>query len=124
MNILVTAIGSFSADCVIKTLRKNGHFVAGCDIYPPEWHAASRECNVVYQAPLATNEKEYIAFLLDICKRHGIQRLFPLTDLEIDVLNKRRKAFNGTGGGKHTSLHSIGGVPLNSAQQIQDVLPL
>lgn len=98
MNILVTAIGSFSADCVIKTLRKNGHFVAGCDIYPPEWHAASRECNIVCQAPLATNEKEYIAFLLDICKRHGIQRLFPLTDLEIDVLNKRRNAFNGMGG--------------------------
>ena len=51
MNLLVTAIGSFSADCVINSLRKVGHTVVGCDIYPPEWHAVSKDCNWVYQAP-------------------------------------------------------------------------
>ena len=93
MNILVTAIGSFSADCVINTLRRGGHFVAGCDIYPSLWHAVSRDCNAVYQVPFATKEKEYIDALLDICQKHGIQYLFPLTDLEIDILNKHREAF-------------------------------
>lgn len=93
MNILITAIGSFSADCVINTLRKSGHFVVGCDIYPSEWHAVSRDCNVVFQVPFATKEKEYIDSLLNICRKHGIHYIFPLTDLEIDVLNKNREVF-------------------------------
>lgn len=97
MNILVTAIGSFSADCVINTLKENNHYVIGCDIYPSEWHAVSKDCNRVYQVPFATKEKEYIASLLNICKKNEVQYVFPLTDLEIDVLNKHRKEFKGIG---------------------------
>lgn len=93
MNILVTAIGSFSADCVISSLHNAGCNVVGCDIYPSEWHAVSKECDAVYQAPYATNEKEYLCFLVDISKRHAVKYLFPLTDLEIDVLNRNRKLF-------------------------------
>lgn len=93
MNILVTAIGSFSADCVINSLRNAGHTVVGCDIYPSEWHAVSKDCNWVYQAPFATKESEYIQFLLEISLKHHIEYLFPLTDLEIDVLNQNRTIF-------------------------------
>lgn len=93
MNLLVTAIGSFSADCVINSLRKVGHTVVGCDIYPPEWHAVSKDCNWVYQAPYATKESEYVQFLLDISLKHDIEYLFPLTDLEIDVLDRNREVF-------------------------------
>lgn len=93
MNILVTAIGSFSADCVINTLRKNGHFIVGCDIYPSKWHAVSRDCDVVYQVPFATKEREYIDTLIEICNQHHVEFVFPLTDLEIDVLNKHRQEF-------------------------------
>lgn len=38
MRILITAIGSMSAECAIKHLKNAGHFVVGCDIYPQEWH--------------------------------------------------------------------------------------
>ena len=38
-NILITAIGSFSADIVIKKLHQNECFVVGTDIYPREWIA-------------------------------------------------------------------------------------
>ena len=38
---LVTAIGSFSADITIKTLRNLGFCIIGCDIYPAEWIADS-----------------------------------------------------------------------------------
>lgn len=93
MNILVTAIGSFSADCVINTLKAHGHFVVGCDIYPSEWHAVSKDCDMTYQVPFATKEKEYIDVLLCLCKNHKIEYIFPLTDLEIDVLNKYRSVF-------------------------------
>ena len=63
MTVLVTAIGSFSADCVITTLKSKGHKVVGCDIYPAIWHAVSKDCDNVYQAPFATKEQEYISFL-------------------------------------------------------------
>lgn len=94
MNILVTAIGSFSADCVIRTLKQNGHKVVGCDIYPSEWHAVSKDCDSVYKAPFATKEIEYISFLKEVCLKESIEYLCPLTDLEIDVLNRSRSEFS------------------------------
>ncbi len=96
-SVLVTAIGSFSADCVISSLHSAGYNVIGCDIYPSEWHAVSKDCDVVYQAPYATKEEEYLHFLVDISKRHTVGYLFPLTDLEIDVLNRNRALFSGEG---------------------------
>ena len=39
---LVTAIGSFSADAVIRTLRQEGWRIIGTDIYEADWVAASR----------------------------------------------------------------------------------
>lgn len=94
LTILITAIGSFSADCVINTLKTNGHKVVGCDIYPATWHAVSKDCDIVYQAPFATKENDYVSFLLDICKKEHVDCIFPLTDLEIDVINRHRKEFN------------------------------
>lgn len=94
MNILITAIGSMSADCAIKRLKESGNFVVGCDIYPGEWHSETSLCDLFYQAPLATEKQKYIDFLLDICRKHCIECLIPLTDLEIDVINEFRGAFN------------------------------
>ena len=92
-NILITAIGSMSVECVIKQLRKQDVFIVGCDIYPTEWHYESKLCDVVYKAPLAKNENEYIDFLVNICKKNSIKFLLPSTDLEIDIINKNRKIF-------------------------------
>lgn len=97
MRILVTAIGSFSADCVIRTLRQNNHFVVGTDIYPGEWHSETFLCNKFYQSPLAIDEDTYIAFLLDVCKRENIRLLLPLTDIEIDKINAHRSIFEKIG---------------------------
>lgn len=93
ITVLVTAIGSFSADCVINTLKSKGHKVVGCDIYPSTWHAVSKDCDNVYQAPFATKEQEYIPFLLEVCKKEQVDCILPLTDLEIDVLNRYRNEF-------------------------------
>lgn len=97
LTVLVSAIGSFSADCVVKTLKNNGYKVLGCDIYPSQWHAISKECDTVYQAPFATNEKEYIDFLLEVSQKESIDYIIPLTDLEIDVINRNRDAFKEAG---------------------------
>lgn len=92
MNVLLTAVGSMSALCAITKLRKAGHRVIGCDIYPREWHYESSLCDVFAQAPYA-NTKEYIPFLIGLAKKENVKYIFPLTDLEIDVINRQRELF-------------------------------
>lgn len=98
MRFIVTAIGSFSADCVIHKLKEAGHYVVGCDIYEGLWHAESKACDAFYRAPYATEERAYVNFLLDISRKERISHIIPLTDLEIDVLNRHREEFERVGG--------------------------
>ena len=94
MRILITAIGSMSAECAIKTLRNQGHYIIGCDIYEKEWHIESFLCDNFYKAPFATNAKDYVNFLLNICKKEHLNYIIPLTDLEIDVISSHRQLFD------------------------------
>lgn len=94
MNILLTAIGSMSAKCAINQLKTAGHNIIGCDIYPKEWHTESTLCDYFYQAPYATDEEKYCAFLIDLCNKHDVKYIVPLTDLEIDVLDRHRNLFD------------------------------
>lgn len=91
MNILVTAIGSMSAECVISTLKRKGHTVFGCDIYPSEWHSISNACKKVYLAPPAIDESNYINFLNRIIQENNISFIFPLTDIEIDIIRQNKE---------------------------------
>ena len=96
MNILLTAIGSFSADCVVTSLKKMGHKVIGCDIYPSHWHPVSMDCDVVYRVPFAVDDN-YVPTLLDICQKDSVGCIIPLTDLEIDILRPHRDVFQEAG---------------------------
>lgn len=91
-RILVTAIGSFSGDIVIKNLKKAGYYVVGCNIYPQEWTANALEIDSFYQAPAAIDKTQYMDFIYDVCKREKIDFLIPLTDVEVDILNANRNS--------------------------------
>lgn len=91
MKILVTAIGSFSAEVVIKNLNNKGHKVVGCDIHPKEWIANAYIVKKFYQAPYATEKGEYLKFIKNIAKKELVDVILPLTDVEIDVLNDNRE---------------------------------
>ena len=86
-----------SAECAIKELKQDGHFVVGCDIYPGEWHYETKLCDAFIRAPYATNENEYIDFILNVCSDYQLKYVIPLTDLEIDVINKNRSRFDNAG---------------------------
>jgi len=86
-----------SAECVLNKLKEQGHFLVGCDIYPKEWHYESGLCDVFYQAPLSIHEDKYREFLLDVAIRHSIHYIIPLTDLEIDVISRKREMFEEKG---------------------------
>ena len=97
MRFLITAIGSMSAKCAISRLKDSGYFVAGCDIYPGEWHYETKLCDVFVQAPLATKQDEYVQFLIDTCHQFELDHIIPLTDLEIDVINRQRSKIENLG---------------------------
>jgi carbamoyl-phosphate synthase large subunit len=88
---LVTAIGSFSADIVIKNLKNNGIRVIGCDIYPAEWIADAKSTDSFYQVPYATQELAYVSQMLSICDKETVDAIIVLTDVEADVWNRHRE---------------------------------
>ncbi len=98
MNILFTAVGSMSAKCALQSIRKceGVDVVIGCDIYPANWHYESLLCDLYYQVPFATDEDLYVRALKKICKDNNVDYVFPLTDLEIDVLRRYRCDFVST----------------------------
>lgn len=96
-TVLVTAIGSFSADIVIKKCHENGLRVIGCDIYPREWVVDAANVDVFYQVPRATDTEAYAAALQDICRREKVEGILPLTDVEVDVLDRLRPEFAAMG---------------------------
>lgn len=94
LRILITAIGSMSAACAIERLKAVGTYVVGTDIYPGEWHHETKLCDKFYRAPLATDEQAYIQFLLETCLDNDLRYIIPLTDLEIDVINRHHSQFD------------------------------
>ena len=81
---LVTAIGSFSADVVIRRLHELGLRVVGCDIYARELVVDAMNVDVFYQAPYATKPAEYGAFIEEVCVKESVDLILPLTDVEVD----------------------------------------
>lgn len=90
MNILITAIGSMSAETVITQLRQASHRVIGCDIHPAHWLYASRLVDDFAQVPLARDASAWMEAIIALCQQHHIDVIFPLTDIEVDVLSAHR----------------------------------
>jgi len=95
-RVLVTAIGSLSADIVIKTLHREGYYVVGTDIYPKEWVVDAKNVDEFYKVPMAADREEYVNRLSEICREKEIDFICPLTDVEIDILNENRNIFENS----------------------------
>ena len=94
LTVLVTAIGSFSAEVVIETLKRHSIRVIGTDIYPKEWIANTAIVDKFYQVPPSADTNSYLNRLESICERENVKYIFPLTDPEIDILNEHRHIFS------------------------------
>lgn len=91
-NILVTSIGSASAECVILQLKKANNHIIGTNIYDKEFTYCSILVDVFYKVS-KSNSPQFISEILDICNKENIQYIIPLTDLEIDAFNTSRRFF-------------------------------
>lgn len=94
---LLTAVGSASAQAALESLRRLGHRVIGCDIYPQAWNITSGDADAFFQAVPVTDEAAYVHQLMDAVEREGIDYIIPLTDVEVDVLCRCKANFASLG---------------------------
>lgn len=87
-NILITGMGSTTAISVVKGLRQQQEVstkIIGVDINHKNEIAGSKFCDVFYQIPLAVNDN-YILRLIDICEAENISIIFPIVDIELEII--------------------------------------
>ena len=96
-KILVTAIGSMSAENVLCRLKDNFHATLfGCDIYPQEWLANASLTDLFFQVPKA-DSPSYLSILCELIRQYSIDFIIPLTDPEVDVLSANRTLLESSG---------------------------
>ena len=90
---LITSTGSVAADITLKSLKRMGFRVIGCNIYPKEWIVESCEMDEFYQSPKISDNAEYLTFMKNLCVKEKVDFLLPMIDYEIDLLNVNREWF-------------------------------
>lgn len=95
-NILVTSIGSASAESVISQLKKEKNRIIGTNIFDEKHTYCSMIVDAFYKVSRSDSEK-FIKEVLDICWREKIKYIIPLTDLEVDSFNRHRDLLKRNG---------------------------
>lgn len=90
---LITSTGSVATDITLKSLKRMGFRVVGCNIYPKEWIVESCEMDAFYQAPPVSDNENYLKFMKELCVKENINYVLPMIDYEIDLLNVNREWF-------------------------------
>lgn len=93
INVLITDVGSTTALCIIKGLRKQDEFdvfIVGTDINAETSIAGSNFCNKFHVVPPAVDEENYINALENIIKSESIDLLVPNVDIELETLARNR----------------------------------
>lgn len=87
ISVLVTAVGSELALCIIKAIKKSKLNIdlIGCDIY--EDVVGKQWSNHFYQVPLAVKQDEYLAKIRSIIDKHHVQAIIPTSDGEFEILS-------------------------------------
>lgn len=90
---LITSTGSVAADIAIKSLKRMGVKVVGCNIYPQEWVVESNEVHVFHKIPPVSHKNEYLISIKKICQDEAVNFILPMIDYEIDLLSSHREWF-------------------------------
>ena len=87
--ILISAIYGDIGCSAVRSLREVSKKIVGCDMKPhsPVSHLVDK----FYQAPVATDTIDYLAFLKEIIIREKVGFFLPISETEIEVLNIKRK---------------------------------
>jgi carbamoyl-phosphate synthase large subunit len=94
VNILITSIGSTTAQSVVKgslTQKKYKTRIIGTDTHAKGEIAGSQFVDTYYQVPAANDEQAYIRTLSEIIEAERIDLLIPIHDRELEVISVRRR---------------------------------
>ena len=97
LNIIVTGVGGGGiGQQIIKALRlANANYeIIGTDITPLSKGLV--EVDYPYIIPKAS-DKNYIACLIKLIKKHNVEALFPGSEPELKIISKERKALKEAG---------------------------
>lgn len=94
---LITSTGSVAADIALKSLKRMGFRVVGCNMYPKEWIVESCEVDVFYQSPPISDGEKYLQFMKELCAKEAVDYVLPMIDYEIDLLTTVRSWFEERG---------------------------
>lgn len=89
-KILVTAISGDIGNGVLKILQGVKCEAYGCDVN--QYAAGMDKVKDFYKVPLASDEN-YIAQILEICKKRKIQYIIPTNERELEALSQNRSVF-------------------------------
>ena len=91
---LVSAIGSYSAESVISSLREHWCArVVGTNTQPRDWCTTSALLDTFHRVPPARNVSEYVECILRICEAEQVTHVLPLIDPEVDAFALHHEAF-------------------------------
>lgn len=99
VNILITSIGSTTAQGVVKGLSAQKKYttrIIGTDTQFKEEIAGSQFIDAFYKVPCAKDENAYIRELSRIIDSEKIHLLIPIHDEELDIISRRRQEFSNS----------------------------
>lgn len=99
VNVLITGMGATTAISVLKGLRKQRELdvrIIGTDINEGNRIAGSSLCDKFYKVPYAV-EDTYIPKLLEICEMENVRIIFPIIDIELEIIASAIEKFKDKG---------------------------
>ncbi len=90
--ILVSAVSGDIGCSAVRSLSEEGYKIIGCDMNP--YTPVLPLLQKFYKALPASEETEYIAFIMDIVNRENVDYFVPISEPEITVLNVQREEFS------------------------------
>ena len=90
-RIFITAIGGDIGYGVVKSLKKSNHdiYIIGCDI--KKYNCSYDLVDEFYLSPAYMKEDEWWKFVLGLVVSREIDYLWPVTEPEIRIVNKRKE---------------------------------
>ena len=93
ISILVTGVGGDIGQSVLKCLKDSHYnlYLIGCDV---DYYAGGQEyVDLFYQAPYASQTKEYLNFIINIINKNKCDYIIPTTEQEIEFYDANRTYF-------------------------------
>lgn len=98
-TVLVTGMGATTALSVVKGLRKQDTLpirIVGIDTNQGNKIAGSFFCDAFYTVPRAVDD-DYIQAVLQICEKERVNILYPIVDIELEIISANRNRFTEKG---------------------------